>query len=775
MKGPSHVRRTHDPTGAAARRTAVTLTDGAGLTRRRCRQPPSPRRPWRPRAAPPHQAPTGRDGSAATTATPSCPTAPRRTGPRPGGARRGRSSASPQIGDSRPAPAAADESSRRRSRRRRSTTATAATAPRRRRRGGRGRGGGGRGAGGGGGGQRRRPRPASSPDRVRCPTTAPSTSTTTSSSGGGAGSARAVRSAATSCASTSAAAAASPPRSPCSRAARSSSTTCRRPSDDVSQIHGNVYLGKVQNVLPGMEAAFVDIGTPKNAVLYRGDVQYDPEDVEGGGGKRRRRGPKIEQMLKARQTILCQVTKNPIAHKGARLTQEVSLPGPVRRAHPEQLHLRHLQAPARRRAQAAARRPRPGQAGPARRHRAHRGRGRHHRGARARRAPASCASGSRSTPWPSSSQAPALLYREPDMAVRIIREEFNAEFRGVVIDDPALFEEVRDYVASISPALADRVELLRPRRSSRSRCSSASTSTSSCTRPSTARCGCRRAARSSSSTPRPSPSSTSTPARTSGRRASRRRSSATTSRRPTRSPASSGCATSAASSSSTSSTWRSAGNRDAGHQAVPRRPGPGQDPHPGVRHLRARPGRDDPQAHRRGAARVLRRHRARTARAAASLDARLLGVAHLGAWGLGATTGRLVDPMYAVIRTGGKQDASRPRATRSTSSSSASTKAPTSRSSRCSSSTATPVLAGSALERRLASPGRVVGTAKGPKINGFTYKSKTNVPAPLRPSPALRPRRDHRHHEGLGQTTCRRPRAPAPPRTGATPPPSASA
>ena len=79
-------------------------------------------------------------------------------------------------------------------------------------------------------------------------------------------------------------------------------------------------LARVQNVLPGMEAAFVDIGTPKNAVLYRGDVQYDPEDVEEKGQ------PKIEQMLKSGQTIMCQVTKNPIGAKGARLTQEVSLP-----------------------------------------------------------------------------------------------------------------------------------------------------------------------------------------------------------------------------------------------------------------------------------------------------------------------------------------------------------------------------------------------------------------------------------------------------------------
>ena len=56
-----------------------------------------------------------------------------------------------------------------------------------------------------------------------------------------------------------------------------------RPADDEHQIHGNIYLGKVQNVLPGMEAAFVDISTPKNAVLYRGDVQYDAEDIEEKG------------------------------------------------------------------------------------------------------------------------------------------------------------------------------------------------------------------------------------------------------------------------------------------------------------------------------------------------------------------------------------------------------------------------------------------------------------------------------------------------------------
>ena len=95
-----------------------------------------------------------------------------------------------------------------------------------------------------------------------------------------------------------------------------------RPADDADQIHGNIYLGRVQNVLPGMEAAFVDIGTPKNAVLYRGDVQFDKEDVVEQGPE-----PRIEHVLQSRQLILCQVTKNPIGAKGGRLTQEVSLPG----------------------------------------------------------------------------------------------------------------------------------------------------------------------------------------------------------------------------------------------------------------------------------------------------------------------------------------------------------------------------------------------------------------------------------------------------------------
>ena len=124
-----------------------------------------------------------------------------------------------------------------------------------------------------------------------------------------------------------------------------------RASDDATQIDGNIYRGRVQNVLPGMEAAFIDIGTPKNAVLYHGDVRYDTDDVETAN---RSGQPRIEQLLRPGQTILCQVTKNPIGAKGARLTQEVSLPGRFVVLVPNSHRLRHLQAARRQRAQASA-------------------------------------------------------------------------------------------------------------------------------------------------------------------------------------------------------------------------------------------------------------------------------------------------------------------------------------------------------------------------------------------------------------------------------------
>ena len=225
-----------------------------------------------------------------------------------------------------------------------------------------------------------------------------------------------------------------------------------RPADDVAQIHGNIYLGKVQNVLPGMEAAFVDIATPKNAVLYRGDVQFDADDVEGAAANAR-----IEQILKPRQTIICQVTKNPIAHKGARLTQEVSLPGRFVVLIPNSSTYgisKRLDDGERRRLRNILDKVKPPQ-----------------HGVIVRTAAEGVTSEEISSDvrrllsqWEqienlaNTTQAPALLYREPDMAVRVIREEFSDNYRSVVIDDEALYKDVHDYVSSISPALADRIE-----------------------------------------------------------------------------------------------------------------------------------------------------------------------------------------------------------------------------------------------------------------------------------------------------------------------------
>ncbi|MEO9223967.1 MAG: Rne/Rng family ribonuclease [Acidimicrobiales bacterium] len=226
-----------------------------------------------------------------------------------------------------------------------------------------------------------------------------------------------------------------------------------RPTDDVGHIHGNVYLGRVQNVLPGMEAAFIDIGTPKNAVLYRSDVHYDPDDVEKKGEP-----PRIEQVLKAKQMIICQVTKNPIGVKGARLTQEVSMPGRFVVLVPNSSTFgisKRLSDNERKRLRAILDRVKPA-----------------HHGVIIRTAAEGVTAEEIERDvrrllgqWDEiealakRSKAPTLLYREPDMAVRVIREEFNKDYRKVVIDDPAMYEEVQGYVASVSPALAERVEL----------------------------------------------------------------------------------------------------------------------------------------------------------------------------------------------------------------------------------------------------------------------------------------------------------------------------
>jgi len=222
------------------------------------------------------------------------------------------------------------------------------------------------------------------------------------------------------------------------------------PADDIGQIHGNIYVGRVQNVLPGMEAAFVDIGTPKNAVLYRGDVQYDAEDILDSE-------PRIEQILKGRQLIVCQVTKNPIGVKGARLTQEVSLPGRFVVLIPNSKTYgisKRLPDDERRRLRSILDRVKPAEHGlivrtaaeTATEQELHADMTRLLEQWSAIEAKAAKASG------------PTLLYREPPLAVRVIREEFNADYRGVIIDDRQLFEDVHSYVSAFNPELADRIE-----------------------------------------------------------------------------------------------------------------------------------------------------------------------------------------------------------------------------------------------------------------------------------------------------------------------------
>ena len=224
---------------------------------------------------------------------------------------------------------------------------------------------------------------------------------------------------------------------------------------DDTAIDGNIYLGRVQNVLPGMEAAFIDIGTPKNGVLYRGDVAFDPNDVEESH-------PRIERLLKNGQSVLVQVTKNPIGAKGARLTQEVSLAGRfvvMVPGQPETYGIsKRLPDDERKRLRRVLEGLRPPDAGLIVRTAAE--------GATdvelRRDVERLRAQWEQISKVASRAKAPSLVYQEPTLVVRVIREEFTKEYRGVVIDDRDLYEEVRGYVEAIAPELAERVEYYDP-------------------------------------------------------------------------------------------------------------------------------------------------------------------------------------------------------------------------------------------------------------------------------------------------------------------------
>jgi ribonuclease E len=187
-------------------------------------------------------------------------------------------------------------------------------------------------------------------------------------------------------------------------------------------------------------------------VLYRGDVQYDAEDIEEKGDQ-----PRIEDILRARQLIVCQVTKNPIGAKGARLTQEVSLPGRFVVLIPNSKTYgisKRLPDDVRKRLRAILDRVKPAEHGLIVRTAAE------HATEAELRADMMLLldQWERIAAKAATAKQPMLLYREPQLAVRVIREEFNTDYRGVVIDDRELYEEVRSYIGAFNPELADRVE-----------------------------------------------------------------------------------------------------------------------------------------------------------------------------------------------------------------------------------------------------------------------------------------------------------------------------
>jgi len=212
---------------------------------------------------------------------------------------------------------------------------------------------------------------------------------------------------------------------------------------------GNVYLGRVQNVLPGMEAAFVDIGKGRNAVLYAGEVNFDTSGLEG-------QPRRIESALKSGQTVLVQVTKDPIGHKGARLTSQVSLPGRYLVYVPEGSMMgisRKLPDVERSRLKSILKQVMPEGAGVIVRTAAE--------GASEEELARDVAR--LSAQWEDiqkkaqTANAPALLYGEPDLTIRVIRDIFNEDFNSLVVQADSEWDTVEAYVGHVAPDLVSRL------------------------------------------------------------------------------------------------------------------------------------------------------------------------------------------------------------------------------------------------------------------------------------------------------------------------------
>jgi ribonuclease E len=221
---------------------------------------------------------------------------------------------------------------------------------------------------------------------------------------------------------------------------------------DRRSLAGNVYLGKVRNVLPGMEAAFVDFGESKNGVLYAGDVHL--HNRENGG----RRTPRIEKALKVGDEIIVQVVKDAMGHKGARLTNQISLPGRFLVLAPESDMRgisRRLDDEERTRLRRLVGDLRPEGFGAIVRTAAE--------GATKEEIQEDIdqllSVWNRIQQEAPRGRAPRILHEEPPLVLRVIREHFTQDFRRLMIDDPEIHRRVVEYLEKTDPELVAKVKL----------------------------------------------------------------------------------------------------------------------------------------------------------------------------------------------------------------------------------------------------------------------------------------------------------------------------
>ncbi len=221
--------------------------------------------------------------------------------------------------------------------------------------------------------------------------------------------------------------------------------------EDVTFV-GNIYMGRVQNVLPGMEAAFIDIGKGRNGVLYAGEVLYDELDLEEEASQR------IENVLKPGQKVLVQVTKDPMGTKGPRLTMHLSLAGRYVVLAPDSDLFgisRKLTDTERDRLRRIVKAAKP-----------------EGHGVIVRTAAEGAAEEALTADverlverWRKVEEAAAKakplegVYEEPKLVVKVIRDIFGPDFVRCIVDDDTLFAQVRDYLSEVAPELVDRIEL----------------------------------------------------------------------------------------------------------------------------------------------------------------------------------------------------------------------------------------------------------------------------------------------------------------------------